>query len=801
MERIPSPSQGFGAQEVKAQLPEDNPSPGNKEALEASDSFKEQNVEGKGSSAEGLVGDNPRRTLRIIRQQTTEVGAEPEKAVSLGRDHGLPAEDGLIVDASGRPLSQKHGDRIAERFKPLTELELQTSRAELILELTQYRTAADLSVLQALKSSSLSEAQQNRILNVMAEIREHYVSQRGANGQINPEQKGSWLHAIGEMAEALENSRLNGLNGTQTQNSVLGCLFSDSVKSGWSKAQGGNFFTHHLDGAVAADVVLIRYEGDGFSKADRTHVVRAVLEHQISPPSFMGFNYIQQIRDGLNREAQLDLEKLRVENPNSLNDKQLARLKELSLLSAEYDARQAEILVLRDEVNPKANPEPAKLAKLRALEARQREGKFVSSEDSLRLQNIQKLLSNPYKAPLEADSLGGHRIAFSKEEKALMRRFIGDGVENWYVPHEKSPWYRESQVLITADALDNYFGDLNKDGQAVKGPFKIAALRGPTTVFADANINAAIASIRQSEQSALQLMNPTDRAVAERRMKDSSEVYRQALAATENFVRSELKLSPDVPLPTVPYFNADLLVLPLNSSAESKAAFAERSDVRFANKIQQFFADELLRMRRFDGTSQLELNPVRGLEEAVLRERLLKAEKSALPRKLNGDFGARYREGDPRDLVMRPVSSSPIADAPILGSDPLPDLNPLYEANAIESRESAQRAHELMRVELESTKLRAALANLELKLLAATNDAVREKLEKQKVDLKFRLCALSEYKSNPKLVESVNNDFRICSARATGAAVGASILIMAIYRLYKAHLAESNPEPKHSISR
>jgi hypothetical protein len=240
--------------------------------------------------------------------QPVEVHA-PQPAANAGGDHGdtlietgKPAtpEVPQQLDASGRPIADGNAERVALQHPPLSDAEMATQRAAVERDLDTHNGANGQTILKQFNNSNLSPAQKDRVLNVLAETRSSYMKP-GADGQVNPEQLGSYRHTLGELKAGLESAKTNGLTSAETQDALLAGLLSDSHKAGWSASTGGNFFTHHLDGALAADTILSRQLGDGFNQADLKAVQQAIMEHQISPPTFMANAYTSELKAGMKR--------------------------------------------------------------------------------------------------------------------------------------------------------------------------------------------------------------------------------------------------------------------------------------------------------------------------------------------------------------------------------------------------------------------------------------------------------------------------------------------------------------------
>jgi diguanylate cyclase (GGDEF)-like protein len=541
------------------------------------------------------------------------------KNKELREELGLRIPRPKEMDRSGRALEKKNPLRISDQFKPLTELEKQVARTELERDMREYKGVDGKSVLDQLKTNeNLTDSQKTVILDVLSEMRERYNSIRESDDSIDPDQKGSYLHTIGELSEVMDSARANGLDGRETQNAALAAMLSDSSKSGWSPEQGGNFFTHHLDGALAAEVVLSRYIDENFTSEDLTAISHAILEHQIGPPRFMAERYTELIRSGLNKrkeELYNRLEPSRGRLPEYLE----RELERLTKLKNDYELRQNLIDTTLKLIQ---NGEPVYGINLKELQTRQREGRFVSEDDSACIEHIRKMMAEPLSADSEEDPLGGYRLKFSAKERSLLARYVALGTENWHVPNDKNRWNKISRVVISADSFDNYFPKV-ENGAPVKGPFKIAALRGPDKFPPDNCLDSAIAALKESETITLQqkLFTEADEVRALERMKDDDAIYAQARAGTERWLRATLGLSAEENMSDVVYWNSRLELPKPNASQAEKDEFFSQPEVKLAIAIQQHFAGELLSMRRFDNGRPADFRSVRGKSEEELESR------------------------------------------------------------------------------------------------------------------------------------------------------------------------------------
>lgn len=133
----------------------------------------------------------------------------------------------------------------------------------------------------------LTPLERERILDVLVDLR-HACKTRETDASYD---NINWQHACQELGQMLDIAEDNGMSAAQTEDAVLASLLSDAAKL------RSNFLTHHIDGAVAAALVLPRFL-DVQTLAGRARVVsicQAILEHQVGPPRFMA----QVVRKGI----------------------------------------------------------------------------------------------------------------------------------------------------------------------------------------------------------------------------------------------------------------------------------------------------------------------------------------------------------------------------------------------------------------------------------------------------------------------------------------------------------------------
>jgi hypothetical protein len=138
------------------------------------------------------------------------------------------------------------------------------------------------SLSECLFSSGLSTGNVDVILALLVQLRHAWTS-RAHDVVAAGYDDVNWRHACGELAQVLEIAADAGLGDDVTCDAALSSLLSDAAKL------RGNFLTHHVDGAVAAFLLLPRVMPVDLPR-HRQRVVgicQAIVEHQVGPPRFM----------------------------------------------------------------------------------------------------------------------------------------------------------------------------------------------------------------------------------------------------------------------------------------------------------------------------------------------------------------------------------------------------------------------------------------------------------------------------------------------------------------------------------
>ncbi|MBI1270817.1 hypothetical protein GC174_10325 [bacterium] len=425
------------------------------------------------------------------------------------------AAERMLRDVDGRPYGKRAG--AIDRFEHLNPAERAASVQEVADDLSKVKAIGPdgkpVSVYDSLMGDpTLSQAQKENILHNLSEVREHFAAYRQGD-RMHPDPEVNWIHTQGELGKVMESARANNLTADQMEDAMLASMYSDSVKFAFPPPEGANanFFTHHLEGALAADEMLSR---QGFPRERIDRIVQVIKEHQIAPPEFMGLLYHGQIKRGL--------------------DAQLAN----NAITVEKHGQMMEVL---DSMTVKKEVAPG-----------------------VELSYVGKI-ANVNDAPLVRNADGSYEVMFTPQERELMQLA---GVEGWSVP--KNPQldsgfealpkaeqerlisqYKISRALIDGDGIDNY--------TTLGGASKIVTIRGPETMFQDATVWKSVDSVDQSFRDAYNVMTPEGQRLANQSLASRNQV----LHDTENGVKAQMDqwlrsrgLDPDSQ--DIPYYNKPL---------------------------------------------------------------------------------------------------------------------------------------------------------------------------------------------------------------------------------------------------
>lgn len=449
-------------------------------------------------------------------------------------------------------------------FPVRSEMERQISRQLVERELKNVKASGDAgdSVLDRLDQSNLSEDQKDRVLMVLSDVREHFLNFSESPGGLtfDPGQELNWIHTQGEMGRVLDAGAHNNLSPSDLEKSLIAAMLSDSDK------HRTNFFTHHLDGARAAEVILPRY---GFAPGDVRDVVQAVLEHQVGPPKFMSQMYRVRIVSSIDAERDAELDALRAIDPETLTADEAQRFKQLNDEVNQWTSNKAEYEALRLERNRSSADEE----RMAFLKNEIDYGAHLTPDERETLDSLALKIGNPLGSRLEETADGrGKQLELREDEKNLLRR---SGNESWFVPSKDSAVSTISQTLIAGDTIDNYF---------TPGGFsKIVGLRGPGSNFYDQTVSESLASAVTSGDDALKLLTPENQLLAIGAASNNAQAVDRVMKLVEAKIRMDKGIGPDEPL-AIPFWNKPL---------EYPAQGAETDDTRYAKTIRAYVVEAL----------------------------------------------------------------------------------------------------------------------------------------------------------------------------------------------------------------
>lgn len=518
--------------------------------------------EGVGGSSphkgEASVGKDGSVTFPMARDmtETHRMDGGIEYRDSKGRlfRENLPDGAPKKYDVDGRSIDGNYRRAVREKFGDMDESTSLRSMAKVREELDQIKgidhNGMQTSAYESLmRDPTLSDAQKDNIIRNLAEVREHFASYR-AGDRMHPDPEVNWIHTQGELAKVLEAGRAKKLSATEMEDALLASMYSDSVKFAFPPPKGAeaNFFTHHLDGALAASENLKK---QGFPQERIDRIVQAIKEHQIAPPEFMGQLYHFKIKSGL--------------------DMQLSTGK----ISAEKHAELSRIL---------------------------NDMSVVGADGKTRIKHI----ANPNDAPKLKTDKGEWEVAFATDPKdAPGVAFLLNqaGIDRWTVPvdprldpnfaqlskaeQEKLiSKFKISQTLIDGDGVDNY--------ATLGGASKIVAIRGPETMFKDPQIWNSIESIDASFKDAYNVLSPEGKKLADATLADRNAVLfneKQGIKAQMDLWLKDKGFDPAVD--KIPFYNADLKYPDALTPDENNALTALRKKMGEG----QLSADEASQLR------------------------------------------------------------------------------------------------------------------------------------------------------------------------------------------------------------
>ncbi|HEY9871775.1 MAG TPA: hypothetical protein V6D08_21655, partial [Candidatus Obscuribacterales bacterium] len=162
----------------------------------------------------------------------------------------------------------------------------------------------------------------------------------------------------------------------------------------------------------------------------------------------------------------------------------------------------------------------------------------------------------------------------TEAESALLKQI---GVEDWFVPNEKSPWFKTSQAVINGDSLINY---ASPDGWA-----KIAAIRGPGKEpwFQDKTVFDSLESTRTSYNDAYSVLGEEAKPLATAGLERTQKAIDRVKGEMEQWFRELERQGTEIPRTKegkIAFWDAPLKYPtrdePLNADEQKQFEFAKR---------------------------------------------------------------------------------------------------------------------------------------------------------------------------------------------------------------------------------
>lgn len=422
------------------------------------------------------------------------------------------AAEARPLDVDGRPVGDGHRDRLSKEWGSLNQQEIQASREQVLKDFQDFKildgNGKAMSVQDvfdgAAKKGLLTEEGMRDVNTALAVVREHYTGIRH-NGQILPDQAANWTHTMGELARVIQSAEINKLSPQETKLALMASMFSDSAKYADTAVTKGNFHTHHLDGAISANLHNLN-----LTDVERNIVTNAILAHQIAPPEFMGKLYYMKAAG----------------YAKSLPEGSPERVK------------------LEELLDPSKSP----------YLGRSQEGmptfKFIQDVATREAQHVEGQ---------------GYVLKLNEDEKLMLR---ATGNEEWHVPRPKNenpeefaklpPAERER--IITMNRVTNALlaGD-NAQYGTLDSTYKFVVIRGPGTFFQDQTVFDSIKSIKQSFDDAFNVLSPADQQLAAANLKQTQAAFQpgnDVRARMDQAIKDEFGTT-DVTFYTKPFNKAD----------------------------------------------------------------------------------------------------------------------------------------------------------------------------------------------------------------------------------------------------
>lgn len=529
---------------------------------------------------------------------------------SLFEGRGFASGEQMLGDAAGFalfgalmgpldaiiPVGDKSKTRLSDHVDELygkrTPEQEARGRAAVRADLREHRSydvdlqsfSENRSVWDKVQEAQLEPGDMKRVLNSLAYVREGFAKQRNDSGFMDLEQKGNWLHTMDELDAALDIT--HGQTSAEVTRSVM-AMFGDAWKN------KSNFTQHNYDGARVAEVVLSRQTDPGFTNDHVRGIVESNKEHQVSPPGLMGLLYTNRIFGALQTRRSVELvELLEARGSRILEPTEAARLAEFEKFDQQYQSRAGEITRLNRNEQRSAEEN----ARLNDLQARQKAGSLVDDASYDVIQQVSRKIADPYAHELTTTPEGGMALKLTDPEATLFRM---SGADHWNVPHESTPWFKESRTGVMADILANL---------GLGGRRKFTGLNGPETdpFFQFGTIDQCVTSALRTYSDINKILSPAEFAYVQKRLGTMDGAIGNAMKRVGEWLKTDPTLADNPNLKNVPFWDS-ALKYPERGVHEQNWWVIHRTPEANRSPQQQHFWKE----HRYDGLNPKELQDYR----------------------------------------------------------------------------------------------------------------------------------------------------------------------------------------------
>src|SRR6185437_6310889 len=116
-----------------------------------------------------------------------------------------------------------------------------------------------------------------------------------------------------------------------------------------------------------------------------------------------------------------------------LTESEQTELSHLRQLKEADDSTTAKLAAYKERMTKGDQLKPEEVQDFNKIQERSRLGKFLSDDEVADLKVIEQKIGAPYSQTLERDENGRTRVQFSDSQRNILRTYVGEGTENWYV--------------------------------------------------------------------------------------------------------------------------------------------------------------------------------------------------------------------------------------------------------------------------------------------------------------------------------------------------------------------------------